>query len=332
MTLTNARLVAFALVACWLFTGEASPTDLPQPMFVDRAEAIPLHTSSPTTKQFLTGDRGAKPAIIAGELRIPKGGSEKLPAVVIVHGSGGINARQERWVQELNSVGVATFALDSFAGRGIVTTINDQSQLTDLAMMIDAFQALAVLAKHPRLDANRIAIMGASKGAVAAVYSSMDRFRKMYGPPDASFAAHIGLYTPCNVNYIADDQVSKKPIRLFHGIADDWVAIGPCRAYVERLRKASADATLTEFANAVHAYDSFTILKPVQFPNAQTRRNCALRENERGDIIDVKTGKPFDYNNPCVERGTHIAYDADATAATVRAVKELLTTKLAAAH
>jgi dienelactone hydrolase len=158
-------------------------------------------------------------------------------------------------VQELGSGGFATFTIDSFAGRGIINTVSDQSQLATLAMMVDAFQALAALAKHPRLDSNRIAIMGFSKGAVAAVYSATDRFRKMYGPPDASFAAHIGLYTPCNVAYAADDQVSKKPIRLFHGIADDWVAIGPCRAYVERLRKAGADATLTEFPNAVHAYE-----------------------------------------------------------------------------
>jgi len=47
-----------------------------------------------------------------------------------------------------------------------------------------------------------------------------------------------------------------EPIRLFHGDADDWVAIGPCRAYVQRLKAAGADATLTEFPDAVHAYDA----------------------------------------------------------------------------
>ena len=64
--------------------------------------------------------------------------------------------------------------------------------------------------------------------------------------------------------YREDDKVAQKPIRLFHGTADDWVAIAPCRAYVDRLQKAGADATLTELAGAVHAYDSFTILKPTQ--------------------------------------------------------------------
>jgi dienelactone hydrolase len=330
---TGARLAVLALASAFVSAGTAasgSPAPSAQPVLVDRVEAIPLQSASPSTKQFLTHDGSARPALIAGELRIPKPGPEKLPVVVLVHGSGGISARQDRWVQELNGIGVATFMLDSFAGRGIVNTVTDQSQLSALAMMVDAFQALAALAKHPRLDPDRIVIMGFSKGAVAAVYSAVDRFQKMYGPPDVAFAAHIGLYTPCNITYAGDDQVSKKPIRLFHGTADDWVAIGPCRAYVERLRKAGADATLTELPGAVHAYDSFTILKPVPYPKAQTTRNCTLRESDGGEILEAKTGKPFDYDNPCVERGTHIVYDAAATDATVRAVKELLTSRVAA--
>src|SRR4029077_15959211 len=118
---------------------------------------------------------------------------------------------------ELNSIGVAVFILDSFAGRGIVNTINDQSQLDSLAMMVDTYRALGLLAKHRRIDPARIAVMGFSKGAVTAVYSGNERFRKMYAPANVAFAAHIGLYTPCNVRYRDDDKVTGKPIRLFHG-------------------------------------------------------------------------------------------------------------------
>jgi dienelactone hydrolase len=297
---------------------------------IDRVEAIPIQTTSPTTQQFLNGDKSAKPVLIAGELRIPKPRPEKVAAVVLIHGSGGISARQDRWTQELNGIGVATFTVDSFAGRGIVDTITDQSQLSTPAMMVDAYRALAVLREHPRIDPNRIVVMGFSKGAVAAIYSAMERFRKLYAPADAAFAAHIGLYTPCNVAYREDEKVTKKPIRLFHGIADDWVAIGPCRSYADRLKKAGADAVLTEYPGAYHSYDSFNVTKPIFYPQAQTTRNCTVREVDGGELINVKTGKKFDLSDPCVERGTQIAYNAAAHEATLRAVKEFLTTKVTA--
>ena len=82
--------------------------------------------------------------------------------------------------------------------RGIVNTVNDQSQLSTLAMMVDAYRALALLSEHPRIDRNRIAVMGFSKGAVAAVYSAVERFHSMYGP-GVSFAGHA----PNNVAIVA---------------------------------------------------------------------------------------------------------------------------------
>jgi dienelactone hydrolase len=289
-----------------------------------RIEIRAFETTTLTTQQFLTGDTAGKPAVLAGELRIPRPGTDRLPAVILIHGSGGLGSTHDRWVSELNDAGLATFVVDSFSGRGINNTVDDQSQLASLAMMVDAYRALAALAQHPRIDANRIAVMGFSKGAVAAIYSSNERFRKMYGAPNLQFAAHIGLYTPCNVTLKNDDKVSGKPIRLFHGAADDWVSIEPCRDYAARLKRTGADVTLTEFSDAYHAYDAFMLKEPRKLPQAQTTRHCLLAEGESGEIFNSKSGKHFDLNDPCVERGTTVAYNEEATRGTTQAVKELL--------
>jgi dienelactone hydrolase len=292
-----------------------------------RIEVRPLETVTLTTQQFLTGEKNGKPVMLAGELRIPTPGTDRLAAVVLIHGSGGAGALHERWLQEITGIGGATFLVDSFSGRGIVSTSTDQSQLDSVAMMIDAYRALGALAQHPRIDPNRIVVMGFSKGAVAAVYSSGERFRNLYGPANVEFAAHVGLYTPCNVSYREETKVSGKPIRLFHGIADDWVSIEPCRGYVARLKAAGADAVLTEYPGAYHAYDRSFSKEPAKYPQAQTTRHCLLAEGEGGEIVNTKTGTRYDLNtDACVERGTTVAYNEAATVGTTKAVKELLST------
>jgi len=293
-----------------------------------RPEIHPVETVTLTGRQFLLGEKTGKPTALAGVLRVPVSGTGRRPAIVLLHGSAGVAESTERWARELTSIGAATFLLDCFSGRGITSSAADQSQLDALAMMVDAYRVLGILARDPRLDPERIAAMGFSKGAVAAVYSSSQRFRKAYGPSNAEFAAHIGLYTPCYITYRDDECVTGKPIRLFHGTADDYVPVGPCRAYVERLRKREVDISLTEYPGAHHTYDNFRLPNdgtPVHRELAQTLRDCQLAEGDDGVIYNVKTGRPFDIRtDTCVERGPHVGYDAVAAAATLEAVKAFL--------
>jgi len=57
--------------------------------------------------------------------------------------------------------------------------------------------------------------------------------------------------------------------------------------------------------------------------SAQTTRHCQRRE-ENGEIINIETGKPFSYNDACVELGPTVGYDKAATEAAQAAVKEFL--------
>lgn len=318
------RSAALAIVLTSTFVSHA----LAQAPANSRLEIIPIPSNTVTDRQMLTGDANGQAVMLAGELRLPPAppGAGKVPAVILVHGSGGINASHAAWAAELNAIGVAAFILDSFAGRGIVSTVDDQSQLGSLAMMVDAYRALAVLAKHRRIDASRIGVMGFSKGAMGAVYSGANRFKSIFGPADASFAAHIGLYTPCDVAYRDLEKTTGAPIRLFHGAADDYVSIEPCRRFVARMKAAGLDVALTEFPDAYHAYDSFFRPTPIQLPQAQTIRACTLTEGDNGVVINTKTAQPLTWSDPCIERGTTIAYNKAAHEGTIRGVKEFLTT------
>src|SRR3979409_544143 len=96
---------------------------------------------------------------------------------------------------------------------------------------------------------SRFALRGFSRGGQTALYASLKRFRQAWDP-EVAFAAYIPLYASCNPTLIGDTDVSGVPIRMFHGAADDYVPVAPCRAYVERLRAVGNDVQLTEFADA----------------------------------------------------------------------------------
>jgi dienelactone hydrolase len=293
------------------------------PAIPSRIEVHPLPSQTLTGDEFLKGAIRGQPHLLAAELRIPQGQKVKFPAVVLIHGSGGVNGSMDLWVHALNQAGIATLVVDSFSGRGLTSTVQDQTLLHSLSMMVDGYRALDLLAKHPRIDASKISIMGFSKGAVASVFSSSNRFKGLYGS-SAKFASHIGLYTPCNTRFVGDTDVTGSPMRFFHGTTDDYVNVVPCRAFVAELKSKGVDITLTEFANTQHGYDSPLAPERLAVPTAQSTRNCQFIEKSKGEVFNAESGAPFSYNDSCVALGAHVGHNPESTAKTVKSVVEFL--------
>jgi dienelactone hydrolase len=297
-----------------------------EPSQADLAARIDLRAVNSLTltdEQFLTGDQNGKAVTLAGELRLPRGTSGRIPVVLLQHGSGGVNGGHELWAKHFNEMGVASFVLDSFSERGITSTSTNQALLGRLNMILDAYRAFDVLAAHPRIDATRMAVMGFSRGGQSALYSSMRRFQQLWNPR-AVFALHIPLYASCTTTLIGDTDVTA-PIRQFHGAADDYVTVAPCRPYFERLRAAGRDAQLTEYPDAHHSYDNPLGAKtPTVTKGSQSTRACTLKEEAPGKVINVATGQPFTYKDPCVETDPHVGYNEAAAIATRKAVKDQL--------
>ena len=151
---------------------------------VARQEVHALQSTTLSDAAFLDGKKDGAPVTLAAHLRLPKIGAERLPAVVLLTGSGGLGGSGgmiDEWSRELNEIGVATFAVDSFAGRGIIETVTDQTRLGRLNMIVDAYRALELLTKHRQIDPARIAVMGFSRGGQSALYSSLVRFKGCMG-------------------------------------------------------------------------------------------------------------------------------------------------------
>jgi dienelactone hydrolase len=320
------HLIATALFV--LVFGAAKPVaaaDTLSKTIAARVEAIPIQTLTISDQQFLNGDAYGKPTVIAGSLRIAQG-TGRLPIVIYIAGSGGFSANVDVWNRQFAEMGISTFELDTFAGRGIFNTIFDQSQLGRLNAILDLYRSIAVLKAHPRVDPDRIAVMGFSRGGQAALYSSLKRFQKLWNYSGIEPAAYIALYPLCTTTYIGDTDVSDNPIRIFHGIPDDYNEIAPCRGYFERLRQTAKDIKMTEFPDTWHAYDYPLFPSTPTVGRDQQTLHCILKEEAAGMIINVQTQKPFTFRDDCVGINPHVAYSAASTHATEEAVKALLKT------
>ena len=221
-------------------------------------ESIPVIT----VKDFLNGKVPEKTQTIWGTLNFPANAPDKnVPVVVVLHGGGGIHGHEERWLSVFNSMGLATFMVDSNYPRRkckkmfkkAIPNCNDVHK--GITRIVDARRALELLSNHPRIDPARIGCIGSSLGGVGCLYQSVKRFQKMWGAPGLEFAASVPMYPVCNFKYIEDDIMSDEPIHIHIGDLDQYGSVESCVKYVERLRLKGKDITISVYPGIHHGFD-----------------------------------------------------------------------------
>jgi dienelactone hydrolase len=75
-------------------------------------------------------------------------------------------------------------------------------------LIIDIYRALDILARHPRVDPDRIVLMGFSRGGQAALYAGLDRFNKLWNKSGVQFAGYIPFHPDCSTRYATDTEVA----------------------------------------------------------------------------------------------------------------------------
>jgi dienelactone hydrolase len=233
-----ARMSCLRLLLVLLVAGWSSPS-----MAQDMREVL----------SFPQQHRG-KTITVAGDLLLPAG-VEKVPALLIHHGSGGVSADREwRYARELVKLGVATFVIDSFKPRGVTSTVQDQSAVTTNEMLADAFAALKALAAHPRIDDKHIGITGFSKGGSVALLAAHEARAAAALPEGLRFALHVPFYPWCGTQHYKP-KMTGAPIYILIGEADAYVGVEPCRRYAGSLRRDGAPVDFVVYPGAPHGFD-----------------------------------------------------------------------------
>lgn len=208
-----------------------------------------------------------EPVTLEAQLLLPPGAAGRVPAVVLAHGSGGRGPGQDRWAAFFRELGYATLIIDYFGPRGIRR--DSDFQPTPYA---DAIDALRLLVTHPRIDAQRVAIIGFSRGGHLA-YEAANRGALAVGEP--RYAAHVVLYPNCSALGLGAAGLSA-PVLLLIGERDTLSPPAQCEILAERAREKQAQLTLKVYPGAYHAWDGQV---STDFYHRALRRTYRLEAN-----------------------------------------------------
>jgi dienelactone hydrolase len=199
------------------------------------------------------------PVRLAGALFRPEGAGP-FPAVVLLHGCGGVVPQTHRWARWFSARGYVTLVVDSFTSRGIVGDCLPEgpSDLPNTARFEDAFGALRYLQGRPFVRPDRIAAVGWSQGGVFAMSvvngESLERARaRGMDVPAVGFAAGVGIYPGGCFSLIHERAV--RPLLVLIGGADDWTSPRTCQDMVDGMRGRGSDASLVIYPGAYHYFD-----------------------------------------------------------------------------
>jgi dienelactone hydrolase len=256
-------------------------------------------SSAGTTINFSSLDKN-QPFKVSGTLYLPEKSSSPCPAVVIVHGTGGIDSRGAFYRDSILNAGIAIFEVDFKTG--IYTGPMDRPQNETFLPL--AFAALKELRKLPSIDPTRIGIMGFSMGGGITLRTAVEANRKLWMGDEKGFAAHAAFYPVCKpfIKRLEESGsgLTGTPMIIFYGTED---AYGEGKAVPELKRllakKFNFEVTTVEYPGATHGFN--------------------------------RNAPPLSYSDPAAKDGKgYMAWDADAANDSLTKVVAFLRETLAA--
>jgi dienelactone hydrolase len=261
----------------------ASLADLP-------GVAVSWPSTSPFTPADIGNSEEAPPTTALGRLYLPPGphAPRSVPAVILLHGSGGILASRElTYAPQLASIGVAALVVDSFGARRDRGTdfLDRILNITETMLLADAYSGLGALVARPEIDPRRVVLAGFSYGAMATMYGLYAQIADRLAPAGLRFAGHVAFYGPCIARF-ADYRTTGAPLLMLIGGKDAIVDQQRCAETAAELRAGGSRVETIVYPGAVHQWDGAFAPRLI----GRNLAGCALRVERDGTIRDLRTG------------------------------------------
>ncbi len=271
----------------------------PWPTSAEVADIGGVDVTFPSSNPFVPADAGrAEPATALGRLYLPHRDGARtapprsVPAVVMLHGAGGIlPARELTYARQLAAMGAAAVVLDVFAARrdrarGFTERL---IEITETMALADAYAALRHLPRrHPEIDPDRIVLVGFSYGAMAAMYGVWTTVAERLAPGGERFAGHVAFYGPCLARF-EEARTTGAPVLMLYGTGDELIDPDRCAEFAGDLRRGGSATTVIAYPGALHQWDGGTPPRAI----GRLLGACRLSVGADGRVRDLRTGLPM---------------------------------------
>jgi len=204
--------------------------------------------------KFVSLDKD-KPQNISGELFLPQEIKGRVPAMVVVHGTGGNDDRTKYFAENLPKFGIAVFIVDFKSG--IFSSPSDRPPVDTFLPM--SFAALNILRNNPNIDPKKIGIMGFSLGGALTTISSLQENKnKWIGKDKEGFKVHVAYYPVCRyfLSKLESSSQIKSPMKVYWGTKDSYGDGEHCPKLKDRLTTISkSEVELESFEDGYHGFD-----------------------------------------------------------------------------
>ncbi|MBF6650963.1 dienelactone hydrolase family protein [Methylobacter sp. BlB1] len=203
---------------------------------------------------FDPDDSEAIPLTISARFAIPTGMEGPVPAVIVVHGSGGVDERGELYSLHLNQAGIATLELDMWAARGLDGGLSRPAHVRET--LPDIYGAIQYLQSRIDIQKNQLGLIGFSWGGVVAMLMAGEDT-----PQSNVLHGLVANYPVCWVynkvpGYTFNQIQDGRQVLIISGKEDVYDAPDDCTALASSLSDEDRkQVQVLELEDATHAFD-----------------------------------------------------------------------------
>ena len=194
---------------------------------------------------------------IWGHLGRPEG-KGPFPAVLLMHGCGGIRPNHFEWANMLNELGFVTLVVDSFRPRNTLGVCRQFSRVTSPPQRaLDAYGGLAFLQSRSDVIADQVGIIGWSHGGISVLHAvNRSGVSRKFSQ---AFRAAAAFYPWCMT-----DRSFDIPLLIMIGEEDNWTPASYCKQLLDHNGQINTDHSmgLVVYPQAHHSFDDPEVKTP----------------------------------------------------------------------